>query len=302
MLDYSLIDIGTAQLAYKVFGDNKISVVIEMGLGSCLGEWWHVANQITDSHTVLLYERAGCASSSKSELPRTPRNIAFELLALLQQLPHEEQLVIVAHSQGGLYANQFARNYPHMVKALVLLDPLSASDNTFKTTLSSKEYRKSGVDKFSNLNIQLLLAKLHLGGIIKKMMKNAPPFYYYEFTAQAEQYIRSALTRSCFYETAMAEYRYAHDEEMLLSLKNRDGFPNKPIYLITHTSEVAVKETMEFGNTSSELAWKIENLWQSLMQDYLTFSNKVTFVQANNSSHYIHLSEPELIYQAINSL
>lgn len=301
MLDYALIDIGTAQLAYRVFGDKKISVVIEMGLGACLGEWWHIADQMATSHTVLLYERAGCGTSSKSELPRTPHNIAVELFTLLQQFPHEEQLIIVAHSQGGLYANQFARSYPGMVKALILLDPLSANDNAFKITLSPKEYRKSGVDKFSNLNIQLLLAKLHLGGIIKKMMKNSPPFYYYDFTAQAEQYILSTLTRSCFYETAMEEYQYAHDDKMLSLLKNRDGFPDKPIYLITHTSEAAVNETMEYGNTSSELAWKIENLWQCLMREYLDFSNKATFTQAKNSSHYIHLTAPELIFQALNS-
>ena len=50
------------------------------------------------------------------------------------------QITILAHSQGGLYAQQFARLYPEMVEKLVLLDLLSANDNRFKSELSKREY------------------------------------------------------------------------------------------------------------------------------------------------------------------
>lgn len=101
MLEIRRIDIGTSQIAYNVFGTKKIDVVIEMGLGTCIGEWWHIATQLSAKHSVLLYERAGYGSSGKSTLQRTPQNISFELFNLLEQLPHEPQVVLLAHSQGG---------------------------------------------------------------------------------------------------------------------------------------------------------------------------------------------------------
>lgn len=52
------------------------------------------------------------------------------------------------------------------------------------------------------------------------------------------------------------------------------NFPQIPIVLITHGSEFETKEIMEFGQTSKEFATKAEELWQSLMQEYLTFSEQ----------------------------
>lgn len=300
MLEIRRIDIGTSQIAYNVFGTKKIDVVIEMGLGTCIGEWWHIATQLSAKHSVLLYERAGYGSSGKSTLQRTPQNISFELFNLLEQLPHEPQVVLLAHSQGGLYAQQFVRSYPHLIKSLILLDPLSANDNYFKSALTKREYRKSGVNKFSNLNIQLFLAKLHLGNVIQNMMRNAPPFYYFnEFSNEATDYILSALVKPIFYQTAMQEYLLSHDDATVSSLKSRDGFPNIPIHLITHTSEMAVKEIVDFGGLSYEAAWKIENIWQGLMREYLLFSDKSDFMQANHGSHYLHLTEADLVYKVM---
>ena len=59
MLDIQQLSIETAVLSYAVFGKGAIDMVIEMGLGSCIGEWWHVAERLSKSHTILLYERAG---------------------------------------------------------------------------------------------------------------------------------------------------------------------------------------------------------------------------------------------------
>ena len=95
-------------------------------------------------------------------------------------------MILLAHSQGGLYAQQFCRLYPELVEKLILLDPLSANDNDFKEKLSEKEYKSSGVDKSSSFRTMQTLAKLHLGGITKRIMKSAPPFYYYHDFSKEE--------------------------------------------------------------------------------------------------------------------
>lgn len=62
---------------------------------------------------------------------------------------------------------------------------------------------------------------------------------------------------------------------------------------------MAVKEIVDFGGLSYEAAWKIENIWQGLMKEYLLFSEESDFMQANHGSHYLHLTEADLVYKVM---
>lgn len=301
MLQIQFAELKNTKLAYQMFGNSKIDIVIEMGLGSCIGEWAHIAQNLSSQYTVLLYERAGIDLSDRSKLDRTPKNIAVELHELLQQLPHKNEVILIAHSQGGLYAQQFARLYPDMVKGLILLDPLSASDRQFCELLSKEEYRKSGVDKSSNLKMMRVLAKLHLGGALKKIMKKAPPFYYYDkFEKEAADNILNALTKESYYKTLLDEYSLSHMETSTAVLKTNTGFPDIPLILITHDSDMAIIESMQFGRNKREFAASVEDIWQGIMMEYLTFSKKSCLIRAEKSGHFIHLTEPELINEGID--
>jgi len=295
MIQMRYIITGEIRNAYQIFGCGKIDLVIEIGLGATAGEWWHIAEMLSAKYTVLLYER-----NRNTATDRTPENIAKELHTLLKQLDCDEKVALVAHSQGGLYAQQFARLYPHMVKGILLIDPLSANDNKYKTLLTPEEQKKSGFDKTSSLLIMNKLAKRHLGFLIKLIMKKAPPFYYYKgFSRDASDYILSSQTKSALYSSALEEYRLAHEEEIVEPLKEKHDFPDIPLVLITHTSEFSVNEIVEFGRTNVELATKVEEIWQSLMKECLAFSSKTKYIQAKNSGHYIHLTEPDLIHDGL---
>ena len=91
----------------------------------------------------------------------------------------------------------------------------------------------------------------------------------------------------------------AHEEKEICQLKEKGDFPEVPIVLITHGSEFEIKEIMEFGQTTKEFAVKVEELWQSLMREYLTFSEQSILLRADNSGHYIHLTDFEVIMQAL---
>ena len=110
-----VIQIPSAQLAYALYGDGEVGVVVEMGLGASMAEWRQLAKRLSGQRTVLLYQRAGYGSSSVSTLERTPGNIAMELRQLLEQIPREEKVILLAHSQGGLYAWKFAKMYPELI-------------------------------------------------------------------------------------------------------------------------------------------------------------------------------------------
>lgn len=288
---------------YKVYGKEPISVVIEMGLGACISEWEPFIEKIQEETGVLVYERAGVNRSGQSRALRTPVNIAEELYTLLQSLNCEKQVILLAHSQGGLYATAFCMKYPHMVKGLILLDPLSPYDNEFSKVFSAKEYKKSGVDKSSNFKIMLWMARLGLGKMAKKMMESAPPFYYFkQYTSQQKEEILNCVTNTIHAKTSFEEYIEAHKEENLTDVKNADKFPEIPLYLITHSSEMAIEENMQFGGNTKEFATRVEELWQDIMKRYLSYSSKSKWIRADQSTHYIHLMQPELVIEALHEV
>jgi pimeloyl-ACP methyl ester carboxylesterase len=113
--------------------------------------------------------------------------------------------VLIGHSQGGLYIQQFTRLYPDLVEGLILIDPLSANDNLFRKLLSPEDYRNSGVDKLPNFKNAHTITSFGLGFLLKPLLKKAPPFYYTgDFSKATEKYILSALSRPRQYRTAIA--------------------------------------------------------------------------------------------------
>lgn len=287
---------------YTIFGSKTVDVVIEMGLGACIAEWESLARELGKNHGVLVYERAGINHSDKSDEERTPTNIAEELKRLIDEIPHDEKIVIIGHSQGGMYASEFCGIYPEIVKGLILLDPLSIEDNRFKMELTARELKKSGADKSKNFIILEILARLGLKGVVKKVMSQAPPFYYAVFSEEQKEDILNSLVNITHLNTCREEYRLAHDDEALRNMVSKNKFPDIPIILVTHSSEEAIRENMEFGRNSRSFAVRIEQLWQEIMKVYLDYSERAIWMQAKKSTHYIHLTEPELIIESVNNL
>ena len=287
---------------YTIFGSKTVDVVIEMGLGACIAEWESLARELGKNHGVLVYERAGINHSDKSDEERTPTNIAEELKRLIDEIPHDEKIVIIGHSQGGMYASEFCGIYPEIVKGLILLDPLSIEDNRFKMELTARELKKSGADKSKNFIILEILARLGLKGVVKKEMSQAPPFYYAGFSEEQKEDILNSLVNITHLNTCREEYRLAHDDEALRNMVSKDKYPDIPIILVTHSSEEAIRENMEFGRNSRSFAVRIEQLWQEIMKVYLDYSERAIWMQAKKSTHYIHLTEPELIIESVNNL
>jgi pimeloyl-ACP methyl ester carboxylesterase len=294
-------DIGSSKLSYRLFGENKRSIiVIENALASCSAEWWHLAEVLSENAIVLTYDRAGYGKSTLSKLTRTPKNVAKELYDLLETLNLVDNITLVGHSQGGLYAQQFVRDYPNRVKTLILIDPLSANDSCFSALLTKEEFAQSGVDKTKALKIGVLACSIGLGLVLKPLLKKGVPFYYYNnFSKAAEDYILSSLTKAKHYKTALEEYRLAHVEDQIRELKEKNAFPDIPLTLITHSSKVLVEEIIYYGGAINEVAQKVEQIWQDIMKEYLSFSKMSKWIQAEKSGHFIHLSESKLVIDSI---
>jgi pimeloyl-ACP methyl ester carboxylesterase len=297
------IELQAGKIAYRIFGGKSAQwIIIEPAMAASCAEWWHLAQKWSLKYSILVYDRFGYGQSSDPKRERSPENIAKELNELLDAL-HIKRIILLGHSIGGLYAYQFAKLFPEKLVALILIDPVSPNNGRFKKELTKEEYRKSGVNKSINLIFGSIICTLGLGFAFKSMLKKSPPFYYYnKFSPEAEKYILKNLTAKKLYKTAIKEYSYVENEKISSALKIIPNSLNIPLFLVCHTTETMKKEIEHYGNANSATSTKIENIWLEIMKEYLKLSENSYFMQANESSHLIHLTDPDILKNAIDRI
>ena len=132
------------------------------------------------------------------------------------------------------------------------------------------------------------------------MMASAPPFYYdNSFSKAKRKEILASLGKAQTYETALSEYSCGHDLNELTGLLEKSKSLTATLILVTHDSQISCQEIREFGGASEEQARKIEALWQEIMGAYLSCCENGEWLRAEHSSHYIHLTDPDLVCRLV---
>ncbi len=119
------IDVGGYKLRMAVAGSGTPTVVFDSGFGDRLEVWDDVMPEVSRFARVVAYDRAGLGKSDEALKPRSYRQIATELHALLQRAGIRPPYVLVGHSMGGANIRAFASMYKDEVVGLVFVDPLT---------------------------------------------------------------------------------------------------------------------------------------------------------------------------------
>ena len=118
-----LVDIGGRRLAMWSSGTGEPAVLLETGLGAPAADWEAVHRGVASFTTVVHYDRANCGASDPVDKPRTARDMAEDLHALVAASGSATPLVLVGHSFGGPICLTYANNWPDEVAGVVLVDP-----------------------------------------------------------------------------------------------------------------------------------------------------------------------------------
>jgi pimeloyl-ACP methyl ester carboxylesterase len=98
-------------------------LIFENGMGMGLDNWHGVINELSKTHPVFAYDRAGVDQSEKVFQMPTPKFVSENLKEILRQLRIDPPYILVGHSMGGVYIRAFAGFYPNDIAALVFVDP-----------------------------------------------------------------------------------------------------------------------------------------------------------------------------------
>ncbi|MEK6756903.1 MAG: alpha/beta hydrolase [Bacteroidota bacterium] len=296
----AVVSVQGKRFYYRLAGTGDPTVIIEPALATPSVEWWSIQEELSKTTRVLTYDRAGYGWSDFTPRARTSGTIALELSALLASLGIEGPLILVGHSQGGLYVNHFARLFPEKVAGAVFLDPLSPRDNRFKKELAPLIYKNSGVDKSRGLKMYNVLCMTGILRLLKPLIIKAPPFRYYNnVPSERIKILWQNLLFPKLYKTALSEYRIAQKDGQVELLTAAGQLPPVPVRILYHSPKVMVDEIMEYGGIKRDEAEKVEALWEELVREYLTLSPKSEWITAEGSGHFIHLQSPDLVVRTV---
>jgi pimeloyl-ACP methyl ester carboxylesterase len=120
----TLIDVGGYKLHFNIIKGKGIPILFEAGGGEDATTWKKIIQPVSDrtAATLITYDRAGFGKSTFDTTRHGILNGMTGLETGLKKLGYNGNIMLVAHSQGGLYAQLYASRHPQQVKAAVLID------------------------------------------------------------------------------------------------------------------------------------------------------------------------------------
>jgi len=120
------VQIGRGQWLYlSERGNGAPTIVFEAGIGATSQNWHALQQDLAGIARTVAYDRGGLGwSSARCSSERTPSNVARELHQMLHSAGIAPPYILVGHSFGGLVMRRFATDYPSEVSGVVLVDPM----------------------------------------------------------------------------------------------------------------------------------------------------------------------------------
>jgi pimeloyl-ACP methyl ester carboxylesterase len=300
-----LVDIGGYRLHLNCTGKNGPTVVLIPGGGDFSFDWGLVQPEASHFARVCSFDFAGSAWSDPGPTPRTMRQDAFELHALLKAAKIKGPYVLVGHSLGGLLTRVYADTYPSEVAGIVLVDsthedttlflqgkPVRMRDLARKVSVPQVQTMKSSppkpatreeIEQFEN---RLKTGPPKLSATFKKLPASNQAMHVWALS----QPPRASGSQGFFAEELQSMYE----------ARAKQSFPlgDRPLIVLI--------PKFEYGKPPNGLPdeeWKkIVDEKRQQKLDFPNLSRNSKLIVAATTSHHIQLEEPQVVINAIREV
>lgn len=290
----TLVDVGGYRLHSLCEGTGSPTVIMEAGLGDPSLIWARVQPEIAKTTRVCTYDRAGLGWSEPSPKPRTAETIVEELHTLLTKAGIAGPYVLVGHSVGGVYMRLYAHHYPHDVVGLVLVD--SAHEEQMLRALEPfiKFTRESTQKMTRQLEIYKPFAAI---GIFALFPSQVPADKLMPEDARVA-YQATAAKDTTFLNTVIAESKAVDESSAQVRAAQIKTLGDMPLVVLSRGQFTLPPD----ASLSSEVMEQLDVGWQQMQIELASLSSKGKRVVAEQSGHYIHLEQPQLVIDAIKQV
>ncbi|KAH7350725.1 Alpha/Beta hydrolase protein [Rhexocercosporidium sp. MPI-PUGE-AT-0058] len=295
-----LVSIGTHNLYLEVGGIDRIPdepvVVIIQGLGSCSSAWAAVTRLLRPLLRVAIYDRSGLGRSERSLRPPTSGNIIQELRTLLDVTGVKPPYVFVAHSWGGVLAQEFIFQYPDTeVAGLVLVEANNES------TLKLLDWRpfmnwisSNGIDIPATLNMPWR-HQMSQSEWLQSQQDAAQPSHIEQAAREIAEYSDSFVT--------LAKKDLMYRQPPLLGFKplvivvGTNGMDMEKLMKAALEADVGTPEErtrfLKFAKDFEDIDYNLQAVAQRLSR------NSWIYPGGDNSGHNVQMTEPEMLVKII---
>ena len=265
-----LIDIGGYKLHIFCQGQGGPVVIFDAGIGGFSLDWVTVQRMLEKNVMACAYDRAGYGWSDEGPSPRTTDQIVEELHRLLQKAPIPPPYVLVGHSFGGYNMQYFAKAYPGETAGLVLVDS-SHPEQVDRLPESPARREKSRSSEMITV------------------FQGQSTFQYYPEDVIPALFSTLSLRKT--YTTQRREsVNFAMSGDQVISA---GPLPDIPLTVITRGKQAWPDNP--YGNM-------LELAWLEMQKELASMTPQGKQIIAEQSTHLIHLEQPDLVASAILSV
>lgn len=281
-----MVDVGGYSLHLYCTGEGGEvpTVVMDSGAGGSVLDWQLVQPEVAGFARVCTYDRGGAGWSEPGAQPRTSQQFVEELHTLLGNAGVQGPYVLVGHSLGGTNMQLYASQYPDEVAGMVLvdsaledLDLLSITESLQGSPVWIKIYATIGVVRLVNML-----------GPVGYPFSELPP------DSVDEALAISSGTRQ-LYESADETSSIGKSFEQQLAATISLG--DKPLIVLT-----AGPLQLEGMGLSQEQMDQMDEAHTRSQAALTHGSQDSEQIVAEDSGHYIHLEQPDLVIDAIRQV
>jgi pimeloyl-ACP methyl ester carboxylesterase len=293
-----LVDAGGHLLHIHVMGQGNPVVIFENGSADFSFIWDLVQPEIARSTKTVSYDRAGYAWSEEGPVPRTGRQIAYELHTALQNAGIKGPYIMVGQSYGGFLVRSFVRFYKDEVVGMVLVDALNENEkidinnNAVRIREMARGRKDPGIQTIAKMKADTGSSKeknpVASNTVLEPPLDKLPP--------EDQKLQLWAQTQLSYFKAVSSEMDWS-PEDVADMYENK----GKPDYMLGDIPLIVLSKGKGYY-TGLPDSLELEKQRLDLQKDLTHLSTNSKNIVVKNSGHNIHLEAPEIVIDAINQI
>jgi pimeloyl-ACP methyl ester carboxylesterase len=286
-------------------GSGSPTIIFEAGGGDDSSSFRSVQPELSAFTRVCAYDRAGVGFSDPAPWPSGAVNTVADLHRLVQAISPHEPVILVGHSDGGLYVPLYAATYPKDVAGMVLIDPFNVGADRLATALLTPRQRDDwyASDDRDIADARHCLALAKAGTLARpesqksSCLDNPASPDSARHKVLNEQLARSSeqeVLLSAMIDTYPAPDRGMSPAERALQAANPD-FGNMPLVVLT-----AGKDQQTRLPKATRIA--IAKAWKTNNDELAARSRRGRNLVVPNTRHYIQKEQPGAVVDAVHQV
>jgi len=271
-----MVDVGGFKMYISCVGEGSPTVVFDNGSGSASTVWNKTAPSVSAFTRTCTFDRAGIGWSETSPHGREFEQVNKELNSLLQNAGETGPFVLVGHSLGGIYIQNYVNRYPGDTAGVVLVDSTHPEQFT------------RGIDA-SNLKWTLRFVKIAAPIGVVRILTNLTASDNSPESMQA-----NAVQNSTKHLYAVADELWATEASLKTLSEKPMQLDNKPLIVLSRSPNSPMP-----GIADPE---RMQQLWTVLQKELALRSTNSKHITAATAGHFIQTDEPELVITSVREI